>query len=55
MNLVLSFQSCNWVMMRCQSRLIDDEMEGEEIIELELSSDEMVDVNLGTLCTRLCS
>ena len=48
MNLVLKFQSCNWVMMRCQSRLTRKLMEGEEILELELNSNELVDVALKT-------
>jgi hypothetical protein len=46
MNLVLCFQSCDWVMMRCHSKTYIH-MKGEEIIELELSIDELVDATLG--------
>ena len=44
MNLMLWFQSCNWVIMRCQSNLTF-RWKGKRL--LELSNDELVGVVLG--------
>ena len=51
MNLVLWFQSWDWMTMRCQSRLTI-KWKGVEITERELSIDELLDVALGINYTQ---